>query len=462
MPFFDRAEALPSSPISPVPLPLSLSFAQEIMLFWDKLVPHSPVYNVPFAFVIQGTLDTKALTNSLDLILSRHEVLRSRFLFHRGEPTIALDPPAKVPLRVVDLSYLSASERTSAVQHAANAEARRPFTLAADLMLRAALLRVSPAEHILVLTLHHIAADGWSVGVLLKELSQAYAAFATGSKPSLPLLRVQYSHFATWQRELLRSNDAAERCLAFWKQQLSGFASSSDCLPLDHVRPAQQTFGGEMLRTYLPASTLTDLVAVGQMRRASAFMVMLAALQALLHLHSDAPEVAVGVPVANRARSEFEDLIGCFINMVVVRGALSGNLTFLELLGRTRENALSAFLHPEVPFCELVRHLHPKRSMNRTPWFQVQLVFQSYPMPEMNWPGLTVRRYDVDTATSKFDLSVLIESKGDLEIAFEYNTDLFDSSTMHRMLNEYASLLQRIVKRPDTRLRELGVRALVC
>lgn len=191
-------------------------------------------------------------------------------------------------------------------------------------------------------------------------------------------------------------------------------------------------------------------------------MVMLAALQALLHMYSANDEVVIGVPVANRARPEFESLIGCFINMVAVRGDVSGNPTFVDLLSRVRETAIAAFLHPEMPFSEVVRYLHPKRSANRTPWFQIQLVLQNYPMPELDWPGLTLRRFEVDTATSKFDLSVLIEMKGELEIAFEYNTDLFHASTMERILRDYKSLLQRIVRRPDARLSELSAAAMAC
>jgi non-ribosomal peptide synthetase component F len=207
---------------------------------------------------------------------------------------------------------------------------------------------------------------------------------------------------------------------------------------------------------------VSDFAGIGQLRRATPFMVMLAALQTLLHAYSGNDEVVVGVPVANRARPEFEQLIGCFINMVVVRGDLSGNPTFLELLGRVRETALAAFLHPEVPFSEVVRHLRPKRSANRTPWFQIQLVLQNYPMPELNWPGLTLRPFNVDTGTSKFDLSVLVEVKEELEIAFEYNTDLFDPTTMRRMLREYANILRRVVRHPDTRTRDLCVSSIVC
>ena len=438
-----------------------LSVGQETMLFWDKLVPHSAVYNVPIAFTIKGPLDRQALAASINLIISRHEVLRSRFMFDRGEPTVMIMPPAQTGLSFRDLSQLTVSESGKAIEDAVNAEARRPFQLDRDVMLRAALIRVSQSQHLLLLTMHHIAADGWSVGVLVNELSQAYLSFVGETANTLPPLQVQYADFSRWQRGLL-SSPAMQRCLSFWSRQLEGTAANSELLPLDHTRPAQQTFVGATLRTMLPGSLLSDFAELGQLRRATPFMVMLAALQTLLRGYSAHDDVIIGVPVANRARPEFEPLIGCFINMVAVRGDLSGNPTFLELLARTRETALAAFLHPEAPFSEVVRHLRPKRSANRTPWFQIQLVLQNYPMPEIRWPGLTVQRFEVDTATSKFDLSVLIEKKEDLEIGFEYNTDLFDPSTMQRLLDEYANLLRRVLKHPDARLRDLSVGALVC
>lgn len=461
---FDRPEAAPSSPrvaAPQAPQMSPLSFGQETMLFWDKLVPHSAVYNVPIAFSIQGSLDRQALAASVDLIISRHQVLRSRFVFDRGEPTVVVTPPSQTGLSFHDLSHLPVSERADAVEEAVQAEVRHPFQLARDMMLRAALIRESQSKHLLLLTMHHIAADGWSVGVLVKELSQAYLSFVGETGNTLPPLQVQYADFAGWQRNLL-NRATMERCLSFWTQQLEGVAGNSELLPLDHPRPAQQTFVGATIRTALPGSSLSDFAELGQLRRATPFMVMLAGLQTLLRGYSANDEVIIGVPVANRARSEFEPLIGCFINMVAVRGDLSGNPTFLELLGRTRETALAALLHPEVPFSEVVHHLRPKRSANRTPWFQIQLVLQNYPMPEIRWPGLSVQRFEVDTATSKFDLSVLIEKKEDLEIGFEYNTDLFDPSTMQRMLDEYASLLRYVLKHPDARVRDLSVGALVC
>jgi hypothetical protein len=431
------------------------------MLFWDKLVPHSAVYNVPIALTLLGPLNREALATSIDLIISRHQVLRSRFLFDHGEPTVVVDDRPAPYFSVIDLSRMPPSDKARAIQEAVTREVRRPFQLARDSMLRAVLLQLSATEHVLVLTMHHIAADGWSLGVLLNELSEAYPAFASGRVPSLPPLRIQYSDFARWQRSMLHGA-ATERCLSFWRLQLAGINENAEPLPLHRARPVQQTFNGATLRTTLPASALSDFAEVGQLRRSTSFMVMLAGLLALLKTSSGSDEIVVGVPVANRARPEFEPLIGCFINMVPIRGDISGNPTFLDLLSRVRETAIAAFLHPELPFSEVVHHLRPKRSTNRTPWFQVQLVFQSYPMPSIHWPELTVRRFEVDTATSKFDLSVLVEMKDGLELAFEYNTDLFDSSTMQRMLDDYTNILRRVAKSPETRVRDLSVSTLVC
>jgi len=431
------------------------------MLFWDKLVPQSPVYNVPIALATRGHIDQEALARSVELIISRHEVLRSLLVFDHGEPVAILRRQSQRSLTFMDLSDSPVSDVVTAMQETADAEARRPFHLGQDSMLRAALFRLSESNHLIVLTMHHIASDGWSVGVLLRELSQAYQGFARGTSSTLAPLRAQYTDFARWQRELLQG-PASERCLSFWKRQLEGIDSDSELLPLDHARPTKQTFVGNTLRANLPASTLSQFAEIGQLRRATPFMVMLAGLQVLLHSYSGTDEVVVGVPIANRARPEFEPLIGCFINMVAIRSNVSGNPTFLELLARVRETALAALLHPEVPFSEVVRHLHPKRKANRTPWFQVQLVLQNYPMPDLQWPGLTLRPLAVDTGTSKFDLSVLVEMKQELEIAFEYNTDLFEASTMQRILREYTGILRRAVRQPDARLRDLSVGTAVC
>jgi len=437
---------------------LPLSIAQETMLFWDRLVPHSAVYNVPLALRLSGSLDTEALKRSIALIVSRHDVLRSNFLFIGGEPAQVAGAPDRMDFSVIDLSRLPAEEKSSAVQKAVLEEVRRPFDLAKDLMLRVRVFRAGPDDHALVLTMHHIASDGWSVGVLVNELSEAYLAFTTGSEPNLPPLRIQYADWAKWQRDLLQG-PALESLLAFWKQQLAGMPEFADLIPPHHPRPATQTFAGGVVKTVLPDSFLAEMAQVGQMRRATVFMVMLAAFQALLHRYSGRDDIAIGAPVANRARPELTSLIGCFINMVVVRGILSGNPTFLEFLGRVRETALAAFFHPELPFSELVRHLRPKRSANHTPYFQVQLVFQNYPMPAIQWPGLTMSRIDIDTGTSKFDLSVFIEQKPNqgLEVLFEYNANLFEQPAINRVLEDYRLVLESVVKNPEIRLSDLPV-----
>lgn len=461
-----------SSPVYPSrALPISppgasqfrpLSFAQETMLFWSKLTPGSAVYNVPIAFRVRGNLNRQALLDSIGMILSRHEVLRSSFFFRRGEPCVSVRAAAELSLELVDLSAVSAENKESAVQAAANAQCRRPFDLEHQPLLRVALLRISDEEQILILTMHHIAADGWSVGVLLNELKECYRAISQRTTPSLPSLRAQYADFARLQLELVQRPDS-QRSILFWKDQLAAIPLDHDPVPLDHPRGSHQTFEGATLRSLLPATTLGELTQVGQLKRATAFMVMLAALDLLLFSRSGETDTVIGVPTANRNRAEFEHLIGCFINMVAVRTRLSENMTFLELLSKVRESSLAAFLHSEVPFSEVIRHLHPRRTSNRTPIFQVQLVFQSYPMPEMDWPGLNVRRFEVDTGTSKFDLSVLVEMKETgLEIGFEYNSGLFEQAAMQRLLDDYVGILLRVAKAPEAQLRDFSKQALVC
>ena len=425
------------------------------MLFWDRLAPHSAVYNVPVAFRIRGRLDLSALQRTIHLILCRHEVLRSHFRF-TGEDPVQVVAPAPLPeacLSVIEVRDAQKDGGARKIEQIVNSEAQRPFDLAKDILLRAILFQFAKSESILLLNMHHIAGDGWSLGILVRELSEGYLALSQREEPQLPPLPGQYTAFAKWQRNLPQTPEWTAT-LSYWRQQLASIPYFSDLLPTDSPRPSQQTFSGATLRTSLPQPFVTALTELGQMRRATLFMVMLGGLNVLLHMSSGKEEVVVGVPLANRNRTEFQDLIGCFMNMVVIRSNLSGNPDFLTILGRIRETALAAFFHPEVPFSELVRHLHPKRTLSHTPFFQVQLAFQNYPMPDINWPGLEITRLHTDTGTSKFDLSVLVEPKNGLEIGFEYNTALFAPETMKRLLQQYTSILQKAVQAPQTRISD--------
>ena len=425
------------------------------MLFWDRLVPRSAVYNVPIALHLHGPLITSALQKTIRVILSRHEVLRSHFLLTEQDPVQVVGPvpDENACLSVADLSTRNKPDEPLALNDAVNFEAQRPFNLSRDVMLRAVLFRISRTEHVLLLNTHHIASDGWSLGALLGEISEGYLAFSQGKEPRLPPLAAQYADFAAWQRELMQGSDG-QRLLSFWREQLAGLAGFSDLLTPDRPRPAQQGFEGATVRTVLPESLIPTLREIGQMRRATVFMVTLAAFQVLLRFYSDKTDIPIGVPVANRNRAEFLDLIGCFMNMVVVRSDLSGNPTFLDFLTGVREASLAALLHAELPFSELVRHLRPKRHASCTPFFQVQFAFHNFPMPAITWPEVDAAPFNVETATSKFDLSADIEQRNGLAISFEYNRQLFEARTMRGLLDQYTLLLKQIAAHPEMRIND--------
>ncbi|WP_164003052.1 non-ribosomal peptide synthetase, partial [Pyxidicoccus caerfyrddinensis] len=438
----ERTEALP------------LSFAQQRLWFLDQLVPGSALYNMPAPLRLEGTLDTAALERSLSELVRRHEVLRTSFPEEAGQPLQVIAPPAPLPLECVDLSALPADAREAEARRLIEAECRKPFSLAQGPLLRALLLKLANAEHVLLLNVHHIASDGWSVGVLAREVVALYEAFSQGRPSPLPELPVQYADFAAWQRQWLQG-ETLEAQFSYWRQHLAGAPQVLE-LPTDKPRPATQSYRGATLSRLMPATLSQALSALCQREGVTSFMALLAGFQSLLSRYSGQTDVVVGTDIAGRTHADTEGLIGFFINQLVMRGDLSGDPTFRELLGRTRKATLGAYAHQDVPFEELVRVLNPERSLAHAPIFQVKLVLQNTPTIELRVPGLTFRGAENDTGSSKFDLTLSIqEGPEGLACMANYSTDLFLANTMARMLAHLQVLLEAAVAHPDTHLSSL-------
>jgi len=428
--------------------PRPTSFAQQRLLFLDQLEPGSPLYNISRAIRICGDLNVAALEQSLSEILRRHQTLRTTFVQADGGPLQVVGPATTLPLPLVDLRELPQTEREARAQELVAEEAQRPFDLARGPLLRGTLLALGDQEHLLLLTMHHVVSDGWSMGVFFREMAALYGAFSDGKPSPLPELPIHYADFAQWQREWLHG-DVLEAQLSYWKQQLGNGLPVME-LPNDRPRPAVQTYRGAKHPMTLSLSLTEALKALGRQERVTLFMILLAAFQTLLHRYSGQDDIVVGSPIAGRNKIETEGLIGFFVNTLVLRTDLSGEPTFRELLGRVREVALGAYEHQDLPFEKLVDDLHPERNPSHSPLCQVMLAFQNTPMQVPELPGLVVSVLDVDTGTSKFDLSLFVtETELGLQGSIEYNTGLFDDATISRMIGHFQILLEGIVANPD-------------
>ena len=427
-----------------------LSFAQQRLWLLDQIEPNRPTYNIPLALRLRGTLDVAALEQSLNEICRRHEVLRTTFSGgQNGEPCQVIAAPVSVPLPVVDLRGCAVE-----AEECLRAEARRPFNLAIGPVVRWKLLQVADDEHALLWNVHHIAFDGWSIGVLARELSALYGAFVAGQASPLPELPVQYVDFAAWQRDWLRG-EVLERQLTFWKKQLAGSSLVLE-LPADRPRPPTQSTRGADIPFELSKRAGDALEQLGRREGATLFMTLLAAFQVLLHRHSGQDDIIVGAPVAGRDLVETEGLIGFFVNTVPVRGDLSGNPSFRQFLQQIRETALGVFAHQDIPFEKLVEELQPSRDLSRSPLFQVMFLFQNTPVQPYKLPGVTVTPMQVETDTAKFDLGIeLWQTEQGLRGRLQYCTDLFDEARMRRLLGHFATLLDGIVANPDQRVGDL-------
>lgn len=431
-----------------------LSFAQQRLWFLDRLEPQRSTYHINWALHLEGPLDTAALERSLREIIRRHAVLRTVYGMIGEEPIQTVTAADRFALERTDLSLRPEGTRAVEARRLVDEEADRPFDLSRDLMLRARLLRIGPSEHVLILVLHHIAMDGWSIRVLRDELERLYAAFARGKVSPLPELPVQYIDFALWQRDHLRG-EVLDRQLTYWKRQLKGMPAVLE-LPLDHPRPPVQRYRGRRQTWTFPADLTGGMRAIGQGEGCTLFMTLLALFDVLLSRYTGRTDVFVGSPIANRTRTEIEPLIGFFVNTLVLRVDLSGLPTFRQVLRRVRDVTLNAYTHQDLPFEKLVEELEPERNLSHSPLAQVLFTVQNSPWRAPQLPDLRVTRWEVPRHTAKFDLSLfLTEDEGGLTGEVEYAEDLFDSETIVRLLGHFEQLMAAVLAAPDRPVAKL-------
>ena len=454
-------DARATAAIEPLPRdrPLPLSFAQQRLWFLYRLDPGAATYNVPSALRLLGPLELPPLAWALGEIVRRHEVLRTTVVEHGEEPATRIAPPRPFPLPRLDLDTLPPARRQAEARRLQQAESDRPFDLWRGPVVRAHVLRLGPQEHLLLLTLHHIVADGWSMPVLRRELALHYAAGARGAAAGLPELPVQYGDYAAWQRRRL-AGESLEAGLAYWRRQLAGIPELLE-LPADRRRPAAPTWRGAVRRGPLPAALAARLAGLARGRNLTLFLLLLSSWQLLLSRLGGELTVAVGAPISGRQRQELEGLIGFFVNTLVLRIDLDGDPDLDELLRRVREMWLQAYRHREVPFERLVEELQPERSLDRMPLIQVMFdlehaVREAAPAPAAEVPALRIEELPSELRTAKFDLTLTVkEAGGLLEAVFEYRRELFDPATVTRLAAQWSQLLLRMVERPDLRLSAL-------
>lgn len=449
-------QGLQTPPITPVGRNKNapMSFAQQRLWFIDRLVPGNAFYNMLGAFCLQGRLNVEALEGALNDLIERHEILRTTFAEVEGELVQVIQPQSKLRLTLIDLSGLAAEKREAEGYRLAVKEGEQPFDLVHGPLVRARLARLTAEDHRLLLTMHHIVSDGWSLGVLLGELTTFYNARLAGVPARLPRLPIQYVDYAAWQQHWLHG-EVLDNQMDYWRRQLHAAPTLLE-LPTDRPRTSTQTFKGAIHSFAVSTSTTESLRRLCRQETATMFMVLLAAFDVLLSRYSGQDDIVIGTPVAGRNRSELERLIGFFINTLVIRTDLSGNPTFRELVGRVREVSLGAYAHQDLPFEKIVEELHPQRDLSHTPVFQVMFSLQNTPADTPALPELTIKAMEVDTGSSKFDLSLdLQEAAHGLLGWFEYSTDLFSSEYIARMTGHFITLLEAIAQNADQNIGSL-------
>jgi amino acid adenylation domain-containing protein len=431
-----------------------LSFAQQRLWFLDQLEPNSAVYNIPDMQQFSGPLNLAALERSMSELIRRHESLRTTFQSIDGEPVQVIAEAQPRKIEVIDLSHLPQGEREAEAQRMARDEGEVPFDLSRGPLFRFRLVKLEEEEHLLLLTMHHIIADGWSLGVLGRELSALYQAFSMDQSSPLEELTIQYADFAVWQRQWLQG-ETLEKQLAYWREKLGGELPVLDLLT-DRPRPPVQTYRGSAEERILSAEVTERLKQVSTENGATLFMTLLAAFNVVLWRYTRQQDILIGSPIANRNRTEIEGIIGFFVNTLVLRSTVNPEMSFREFLAQVRETTLGAYGHQDVPFERLVEELQPERTLNRPPLFQVMLTLQTW--EEMHLDGLEMTSMNTKREVTKFDLSLFLsETEIGLYSWGAYNTDLFDGSTIARLLKHFHTLLEEIAANPDARLSELSL-----
>ena len=433
---------------------LPLSYAQQRLWFLDQLESNSGFYNIPLALLLEGKLKIGALEKSLQEIINRHEALRTNFVTVEGQPVQIIYPEKDWKLTIVKEQELIDSRGEKSLDQWLQNQSCQPFDLAHDPLIRATLVEVSETEHRLLVCLHHIVADGWSMKVFVRELTTLYSAYAKGLESTLSELPIQYGDFALWQRDWLQG-DVLQNQLNYWQKQLAD-APTLLSLPTDRPRPPEQRFIGTYQRFVLSSELSAGVNKLSRQQGATLFMTLLAAFNVLLYRYTGQTDIVVGTPTANRNRSELEGLIGFFVNTLVLRTDLAGNPSFNELLNQVQEKALEAYSYEDLPFEMLVEALQPERNLSHTPLFQVMFGLENETLRGIELEDVKVTHQVLENNTAKFDLSLSIkQSKSGLSGAWEYNTDLFDHSTIERLSAHFENLLEGIIANPEQPISQL-------
>jgi len=431
------------------------SFAQQRLWFLDQLEPGTAAYNLPRAFRITGPLNVAILQRAFEIVIERHASLRTVFDSVEGEARQIVLPDVELKIPIRDLAGFPQGEREAEALRIASEEGKKPFDLMEGPLLRLILVRLSPDTHFLVLVMHHIVTDGWSIALLFREVTKCYAALSQGDPPELPELALQYPECAQWQREYM-SGEVLTNEVEYWRRKLAGAPTLLD-LPTDHPRPATHGWQGATEEFSLDSAILAKLKALAQAESSTLFMVVMAAFQSLLRRYTNQESILIGTPIAGRSEVEIENMIGLFVNTLVFRVDFANNPSFRDLIRQVRSFALEAYAHQDVPFEKLVERLVPQRSLDTHPLFQVMFTFQNIPRQVFEIPGLRIKEMPFETGIAKLDLSVEVWEDSEFHCQFEYSTDLFERSTIRRMLGHFENLLTAAVENPDLRLGQIPI-----